>query len=50
MSSADTRYVTPYGEFEMRRYPLRRSEPLQAWCAADTLLLEDIHRRGYRRR
>ena len=46
MSSADTRYVTPYGAFELHRYPLRRSEPLQAWCAADTLLLEDIHRRG----
>jgi len=46
MSSADTRYATPYGVFELRRYPVRRAEPFQAWCAADTLLLEDIHKRG----
>jgi 23S rRNA (guanine1835-N2)-methyltransferase len=43
MPVADTRYLTPFGEFELQRYPARRDEPLQAWCAADTLLLEHIH-------
>ena len=43
---APTLYSTPFGEFELRRYPTRRGEPLQAWCAADTLLLEETHRQG----
>ena len=31
------RYVdTSYGNFELARYPARRVESLQAWCAADT--------------
>ena len=37
---------TPFGDFHLGRYPARRDEPLQAWCAADILLLEEIHRRG----
>ena len=35
---------TPFGAFRLTRYPARREEPLQAWCAADLLLLEEIHR------
>ena len=37
---------TPFGDFRLGRYPARRDEPLQAWSAADLLLLEEIHRRG----
>jgi 16S rRNA G1207 methylase RsmC len=37
---------TPFGDFRLGRYPARRDEPLQAWCAADLLLLEEIHRLG----
>jgi len=37
---------TPFGDFRLARYPARRDEPLQAWCAADLLLLEEIHRLG----
>lgn len=44
MAAADTCYQTPYGKFELARYPSRRREPLQAWCAADTLLLAEAHR------
>jgi 16S rRNA G1207 methylase RsmC len=40
MTAVDTHYRTPYGTFELQRYPARRQEPLQAWCAADSLLLE----------
>jgi 23S rRNA (guanine1835-N2)-methyltransferase len=43
MPAAATTYRNPYGAFELRRYPARREEPLQAWCAADTLLLEASH-------
>ena len=46
MAMADTRYRTPYGSFELQRYPARRAEPLQAWCNADSLLLEEIHSRA----
>jgi 23S rRNA (guanine1835-N2)-methyltransferase len=45
MKTADTSYPTPYGTFELRRYPARPEEPLQAWCAADSLLLEEVHKR-----
>jgi len=43
---ADTHYLTPFGKVDLLRYPARRDEPLQAWCAADTLLLEHIHALG----
>ena len=46
MPAADTYFRTPYGVFELTPYPTRPVEPLQAWCAADTLLLEDIHGRS----
>lgn len=44
--SADTRCQTPYGALRLQRYPARRDEPLQAWCSADLLLLEEMHRLG----
>jgi 23S rRNA (guanine1835-N2)-methyltransferase len=46
MAAADTHYRTPYGSFELQRYPARRAEPLQAWCNADSLLLDEIHSRS----
>ncbi len=39
-------FQSPYGAFELARYPGRPDEPLLAWCAADTLLLEDAYERG----
>lgn len=44
MTAADTRFQNPYGTFELKRYPARRREPLQAWSAADSLLLEQSHK------
>jgi 16S rRNA G1207 methylase RsmC len=44
--AADTICQTPFGDFRLCRYPARRDEPLQAWCAADLLLLEEVHRLG----
>lgn len=41
-AAAPQRFDTPFGEFELRRYPARRREPLQAWSAADLLLLEAL--------
>ena len=39
MATAATLLHTPFGDFSLTRYPARQREPLQAWCAADTLLL-----------
>ena len=44
--AADTLCATPFGDFRLHRYPARRDEPLQAWCAADILILDEIHRIG----
>jgi 23S rRNA (guanine1835-N2)-methyltransferase len=44
--AADTQYLTAFGNLDLLRYPTRPEEPLQAWCAADTLLLEHIHALG----
>lgn len=44
MDEAPTALNTPFGTFELKRYPTRRRESLQAWCAADILLLEEVHR------
>lgn len=41
--AADTCFKTPFGDFQLRRYPARRQETLQAWNAADSLLLEALH-------
>ena len=35
-----TAFPTPQGSFELTRYPARANAPLQAWCSADSLLLE----------
>jgi len=43
--TADTLCHTPYGDFQLQRYPSRQGEPLRAWCAADLLLLEELYRR-----
>ena len=40
------RHETPYGAFQLNCYPARPNERLVAWCSADTLLLEETHRRG----
>lgn len=35
--------MTPFGTFQLSRYPARDREPLQAWNSADLLLLEAAH-------
>lgn len=40
VAAASTRYESPVGALDLLRYPRRRKEPLQAWCSADSLLLE----------
>jgi 23S rRNA (guanine1835-N2)-methyltransferase len=40
------RWHSSYGTFDLARYPGRPEEPLLAWCAADTLLLEEVYQRG----
>lgn len=44
MKAADTQFETPYGTFNLERYPQRPQEPLRAWNAADALLLEAAHK------
>tara|TARA_R110002110_G_scaffold14698_1_gene67644 strand:- start:69654 stop:70769 length:1116 start_codon:yes stop_codon:yes gene_type:complete len=39
-------FHSPYGDFSLLRYPARKQEPLLAWCAADSLLLEAAHERN----
>lgn len=36
------RFTTPFGSFELNRYPRRPGETLQAWDAADELALNDL--------
>ncbi len=38
-------FQSPYGAFNLTRYPARANEALLAWCSADTLALEEVHRR-----
>jgi 23S rRNA (guanine1835-N2)-methyltransferase len=33
---------TPFGSFQLQRYPARKQELLRAWCGADLLLLETV--------
>jgi len=40
------RMHSPYGAFELYRYPTRADDTLLAWCTADTLVLEDVYRRA----
>ncbi len=35
---------TPFGSFQLQRYPARKQELLRAWCGADSLLLETVAR------
>ncbi len=46
LASNSTHMHSPYGTFDLARYPGRPDESLLAWCAADTLLLEEVHQRG----
>jgi 16S rRNA (guanine1207-N2)-methyltransferase len=39
---ADILFHTPYGDFELRRWPLLRRELLRAWDAADAYLLDTL--------
>ncbi len=38
----ETALSTPFGEYELRRYPFRRGERLRAWDAADEYLIEEF--------
>ncbi|MDO8862353.1 class I SAM-dependent methyltransferase [Haliea sp. E1-2-M8] len=38
----ETLFNTPFGTFQLRRYPMRKQELLRAWCGADMLLLETL--------
>ena len=46
MSAATTRLECPQGRFQLKRYPHRTQETLQAWSAADRLLLEQAAQPG----
>jgi 23S rRNA (guanine1835-N2)-methyltransferase len=39
-------FPSPYGTFDLARYPARPDESQLAWCAADTLLLEEAYQNG----
>ena len=39
-------FETPYGPFELARYPARDKDLLRAWCSADKLLLESCQALG----
>lgn len=41
-SAAATVCDTPFGPFQLQRYPARKQERLRAWCGADLLLLETV--------
>ena len=42
MTTRGARCQTPFGVFDLQRYPARRNERLQAWNSADILLLESF--------
>lgn len=44
-ATTPTAMQSPFGTFSLARYPARPDEALLAWCSADTLLLEEVHRR-----
>ncbi len=46
MHQAETVWHSPFGDFELRRLPLRRRESLRAWDAADDYLLADLAASG----
>ncbi|QIB67438.1 methyltransferase [Kineobactrum salinum] len=45
-TGVESDYETPFGRFNLIRYPARRKEMLRAWCGADTLLLETVAESG----
>ncbi len=46
MHPAETLWHSPFGDYELRRLPLRRRESLRAWDAADDYLLTDLAASG----
>lgn len=46
LTPGPSRLHSPYGVFELHRYPSRAGDSLLAWCSADTLALEEVHRRA----
>ena len=46
-AGASTRFESAFGTLNLSRYPTRRRELLQAWCAADRLLLAQAHESGF---
>lgn len=45
IAATSTVMQSPFGAFDLTRYPSRRNETLLAWCSADILLLEEVRRR-----
>lgn len=45
-AGVESDYQTPFGDFNLVRYPARSKEMLRAWCGADTLLLETLAQSG----
>lgn len=46
LSSGPNQLHSPYGAFNLNRYPARAGETLLAWCSADVVALEEVHRRA----
>ncbi len=44
--SAEVLFTTPFGEFNLSRFPLRKDEQLRAWDAADEYLLSYLQEQG----
>ena len=42
MDTSNTRFFSPFGNFELNRLPLRKKETLRAWDAADEYLLKHL--------
>lgn len=45
---SETRLTSPFGEFVLHRYPLRKRELLRAWDAADEYLLQTLAKQNLR--
>jgi len=39
---SETHFISPFGEFELHRYPARKRELLRSWDAADEYLLQKL--------
>lgn len=42
----ETCMQTPFGDFHLRRYPLKKRQNLRAWDAADEYLLDQLYQEG----